>query len=82
MTDNLRSYAAANTALGPSVEHRQHQGLNHRAENSHQSIRVREKVMRRLKPARRLQRLASVHGQVSNRFMGCAVTIVMRNANA
>ncbi|VVE86043.1 transposase [Pandoraea sputorum] len=71
VTDKLRSYAAANRGLGLSVEHRQHQGLNNRAENSHQPTRVREKVMRRFKLARQLQRFASVHGQVSNLFMGC-----------
>ncbi|KVP67113.1 transposase, partial [Burkholderia ubonensis] len=71
VTDKLRSYAAANTELGLSVEHRQHKGLNNRAENSHQPTRVREKVMRRFKSARQLQRFASVHGQVSNLFMGC-----------
>jgi putative transposase len=54
-----------------SVEHRQHKGLNNRAENSHQPTRVREKVMRRFKAAGQLQRFASVHGQVSNLFMGC-----------
>lgn len=46
VTDKLRSYGAANNELGPNVEHRQHKGLNNRAENSHQLIRVREKVMR------------------------------------
>ena len=71
VTDKLRSYAAANNELGLSVEHRQHKGLNNRAENSHQPTRVREKVMRRFKSARHLQRFASVHGQVSNLFMGC-----------
>ncbi|NIF89926.1 IS6 family transposase [Burkholderia sp. Cy-637] len=71
VTDKLRSYAAANTALGLRVEHRQHKGPNNRAENSHQPTRVREKVMRRFKSARQLQRFASVHAQVSNLFMGC-----------
>ena len=71
VTDKLRSYAAANHGLGLNVEHRQHKGLNNRAENSHQPTRVREKVMRRFKSARQLQRFASVHGQVSNLFMGC-----------
>lgn len=47
VTDKLRSYAAANHGLGLNVEHRQHKGLNNRAENSHQPTRVREKVMRR-----------------------------------
>ncbi|REE18351.1 putative transposase [Paraburkholderia sp. BL27I4N3] len=71
ITDKLRSYAAANKDLGLNVEHRQHKGLNNRAENSHQPTRVREKVMRRFKSARHLQRFTSVHDQVSNVFMRC-----------
>ncbi|QKM49430.1 hypothetical protein B7760_03488 [Burkholderia glumae] len=70
VTDKLRSYAAANNVLGLSVEHRQRKGLNNRAENSHQPTRVRENGMRRFKSACQLQRFASVHGQVSNLFMG------------
>ena len=34
ITDKLRSYAAARAKMGLSVEHRQHKGLNNRAENS------------------------------------------------
>uniref|UniRef100_UPI00358DD68F DDE-type integrase/transposase/recombinase n=1 Tax=Burkholderia gladioli TaxID=28095 RepID=UPI00358DD68F len=71
VTEKLRCYAASNTALGLCVEHRQHKGLNNRAENSHQPTRVREKVMRRFKSACQRQRFASVHGQVSNLFVGC-----------
>jgi putative transposase len=71
VTDKLRSYGAANNELGLNVEHRQHKGLNNRAENSHQPTRVREKVMRRFKSARQLQRFTSVHGQISNLFMAC-----------
>ncbi|QPQ88901.1 IS6 family transposase (plasmid) [Burkholderia gladioli] len=71
VSDNLSSYAAANTALDLCVEHRRHKGLNNRAENSYQPTRVREKVMRRFKSACQRQRFASVHGQVSNLFMGC-----------
>ncbi len=48
ITDKLRSYSAAKAEILPGVEHRQHKGLNNRAENSHQPTRVREKVMRRL----------------------------------
>ncbi|MGF6408800.1 transposase-like protein [Paraburkholderia sp. MM5482-R2] len=77
VTDKLRSYAAANNELGLNVEHRQHKGLNNRAENSHQPTRVREKVMRRFKSARHLQRFTSVHAQVCNLFMHCRY-----NANA
>jgi len=71
VTDKLRSYAAANHDLGLNVEHRQHRGLNNRAENSHQPTRIREKVMRRFKSTRQLQRFASVHDQVANLFMHC-----------
>ena len=71
ITDKLRSYAAANRDLGLNVEHRQHKGLNNRAQNSHQQTRVREKVMRRFRSARHLQRFTSAHDQVANLFMRC-----------
>jgi putative transposase len=71
VTDKRKSYAAANRDLGINVKHRQHKGLNNRAENSHQPMRVREKVMRRFKSAHHLQRFASVHHQVANLFMHC-----------
>ncbi|GAB3465167.1 hypothetical protein GCM10027398_10260 [Azotobacter salinestris] len=65
-----------NRERGLNLEHRQHKGLNNRAENSHQPTRVREKVMRRFESARQLQRLqwqqfASIHAQVANPFMPC-----------
>jgi putative transposase len=71
ITDKLKSYAAANRDLGLKGEHRQHMGLNNRAENTHQPTRGREKVMRRFKSARHLQRFASVHDLVGNLFMHC-----------
>jgi putative transposase len=71
VTDKLKSYAAANRDLGINVDHRQHKGLNNRAENSHQPTRLREKVMRRFKSARHLQRFASVHDQIANLFKDC-----------
>jgi putative transposase len=36
ITDKLASYGAAKREIMPGVEHRQHRGLNNRAENSHQ----------------------------------------------
>ena len=51
ITDKLQSYRAAKAEVMPGVEHRQHKGLNNRAENSHQPTRVRERVMRRFKSA-------------------------------
>ncbi|MFM0069343.1 IS6 family transposase [Paraburkholderia aspalathi] len=71
ITDKLKSYGAANRDLGLNVEHRQHKGLNNRAENSHQPTRAREKVMRRFKSARHLQRFTSVQDQLANLFMHC-----------
>jgi putative transposase len=46
ITDKLASYAAAKREIMPSVEYRQHKGLNNRAERSHQSTRQRERTMR------------------------------------
>lgn len=71
ITDKLTNYAAANRDLGINVEHRQHKSLNNRPENSHQPTWVGEKVMRRFKSARHLQRFASVHNQVANLFTHC-----------
>lgn len=83
VTDKLRSYKAANDEIGlKNVDHRQHKGLNNRAENSHEPTRVREKVMRRFKSARQLQQFASIEGQVSNLFMDCRVTTATLNRNA
>ena len=69
ITDKLRSYEAANRAMGLTFEHRQHKGLNNRAENSHQPMRVPEKVMRGFKYPRYLQRFTSIHGPTANLFM-------------
>ena len=52
ITDKLRSYGAARAKMGLAVEHRQHKGLNNRAENSHQPTRRREQIMKRFKSAR------------------------------
>ena len=70
-TDKLQCQAAASRDLRINVKHRQHKGLNNRAENLHQPTRVREKVMRRFKSARQLQRFASIHDQLGNLFMHC-----------
>ena len=66
-TDKLGSYGAARPELGLGVcAHRQHKGLNNRAENSHQPIRRRERIMKRFKSARHLQRFASIHDPIYN----------------
>src|SRR3954470_7476197 len=67
VTDKLRSYGAAKKIM-PGVEHRQHKGLNNRAENSHQPTRRRERQMKRFKSARQAQRFLSAHDQINNLF--------------
>ncbi|PSH62646.1 IS6 family transposase [Phyllobacterium brassicacearum] len=67
ITDKLGSYAAACTQIGlTSCDHRQHKGLNNRAENSHQPIRRRERIMKRFKSTRQLQRFISIHDPIAN----------------
>ena len=74
ITDKLASYGAAKREIMPSVEHRQHRGLNNRAENSHQPTRRRERIMKRFKSAGQAQRFLSVHDQVANLFRRSANT--------
>jgi putative transposase len=68
ITDKLASYGAAKREIMPGVEHRQHRGLNNRAENSHQPTRRRERIMKRFKSTGQAQRFLSVHDQVANLF--------------
>ena len=49
MTDKLRSYGAAFRELGQTARHVQGLRMNHRAENSHQLVRRRERKMQRFK---------------------------------
>jgi putative transposase len=68
ITDKLQSYNAAKAELLPGVEHRQHTGLNNRAENSHPPTRERERRMRRFKSPGHAQRFLSVHGTIVSHF--------------
>lgn len=68
ITDKLKSYAAAKMQILPGVEHRQHKGLNNRAELSHQPTRPRERQMRRFKSPGHTQRFLSAHGPINNAF--------------
>ena len=68
VTDKLKSYAAANKDLGLNVEHRQHKGLNNRAENSHQPTRQRERRMQRFKSPGHAQRFLSSYGPIAQHF--------------
>jgi putative transposase len=68
ITDKLASYGAAKREIMPGVEHRQHKGLNNRAENSHQPTRRRERQMKRFKSPGQAQRFLSAHDQINNLF--------------
>ncbi|EWY36274.1 transposase [Skermanella stibiiresistens SB22] len=68
VTDKLKSHAAARKEIMPGVEHRQHEGLNNRAENSHQPTRRRERKMKRFKSARHVQRFVAIHDPIANLF--------------
>ena len=68
VTDKLKSYGAAKAQIKPGVEHRQHKGLNNRAEVSHQPTRQRERQMRRFKSPGQAQRFLSAHGPINNAF--------------
>jgi putative transposase len=68
ITDKLRSYGAALREVLPHVEHRQHKGLNNRAENSHRPTRRREKVFQRFKSMDHAHQFLSPFGLIYEHF--------------
>jgi putative transposase len=68
ITDKCRSYGAAKQEIMPGVEHRQHKGLNNRAENSHQPSRQKERQMRRFKSGGHAQRFLSAFEPIRGHF--------------
>jgi putative transposase len=66
ITDKLKSHGAARKDMHLRFEHRQHKGLNNRAENSHLPTRRRERIMKRFKSPRQVQKFLSIHDQVAN----------------
>ena len=80
--DKLKSYAAAKRGIMPGVEHRQHKGLKNRAENSHQPTRRRERIMKRFKSPRHVQRFLSAHDQLANIFPAAETTRPPRTCSA
>ena len=68
VTDKLRSYRVARRELMPDVIHSANQYENNRAEQSHESTRVRERGKRKFKSVRQAQRFLGTHAAVSNVF--------------
>ncbi len=67
-TDKLASDRAALREVVPSVEHRQHQRRNNRAENAHQPTRERERRRRRFKSPGHAQRFLAAYGPIASHF--------------
>ncbi len=65
-TDTLASDGAAKREVLPSVEHRQHQRRNNRAEHAHQPTRERERRMRRFKSPGHAQRFLAADGPIAS----------------
>ena len=68
VTDRLSSYRAALRELGAASKQATGRWLDNRAENSHQPLRRRERVMLRFRRMRSLQTFAAVHSSVHNHF--------------
>jgi len=68
VTDKLRSYPVAHREVIPEALHITERYANNRAEQSHESTRVRERGMRRFKSMVQAQRFVTVHAAVTNLF--------------
>jgi putative transposase len=68
VTDKLRSYGVAHRELIPETIHDTTQYANNRAELSHEPTRVREREMRKFKPAAQAKRFLNAHAAVYNLF--------------
>ena len=68
VTDKLRSYLVAQREVMPDTIHSTQQYENNRAEQSHESTRVRARGMRKFKSVRQAQRFLRTHAVVSPLF--------------
>jgi putative transposase len=68
VTDKLRSYPVAHREVIPEAIHVTDQYANNRAEQSHESTRVRERGMRKFKSVGQAQIFLSAHTAVYNQF--------------
>src|ERR1700731_474904 len=63
-----RANGVAHHQLLPTVEHRQSEYLNNRAENSHRTTRRRERQMQRFKSSEQAQNFFSAHAFIHGHF--------------
>ncbi len=68
VTDRLRSYRAAMEVIGIAGRPETGQGLNNRAESSHQPFLGREGTTAKFRDMRTLQKFASAHASIHNHF--------------
>ncbi len=68
VTDQLNSYMVAHRELMASVTHRRSKYLNNRAENSHRTMRRRERAMQGFKSVGGAQRFLTVFSEVCQLF--------------
>ncbi|MFT6541259.1 MAG: putative transposase [Maricaulis maris] len=68
VTDKLPSYNAAMRDLGFAGRQETGRWLNNRAENSHQPLRRRKKIMMRFRSMQSLQKFAAVQCPIHNHF--------------
>jgi putative transposase len=66
ITDKLASSPPAVRRVLPGVEPRRHNGLNHRAENSHRPTRRRERALQRFKSPAHAQQVLAPFGPISD----------------
>ena len=68
VTDKLGSYVVAHREMLRSVSHKTKRWSNNRAEVSHESVRKRERILRRFKSIGHAQLFVSVYSVVANLF--------------
>ena len=68
VTDRSQSYLAALITIGNQGVRECGRWLNNRADNSHQSFRIREGAMARFRDIKTLQKMTSVHAPIFNLF--------------
>jgi putative transposase len=68
VADKLRSYGVAHRELIPEALHSTKVYDNNSAEQSHESTRMRERGMRKVKSARQAQQFLTTHTAISNVF--------------